>query len=240
MRKLQITAILLTLLGAAALTACGKEPDTTENSFAETTAVTEVTETTAEEAEETTTAAEKTTAADEKTTEAATDVTEKETTTVTEAAATTAEAAQQTEAPATQAPQTEAPAPATEAPKQEQHLFDALKIGASAADYRASHNYTNKIESDSCLSGRNYEYFYQDFSVLVNEDNGVEKIERIKITGNSISTREGIHVGSTMEDVIKAYGAGDGADYFSKVTADGLIEVFVQNGIVESIELSAA
>ena len=240
MRKLQLAAILLAVLGTAALTACGKEPDTTENSFAETTAVTEMTETTAEEAAETTAEAAKTTAAEKDSTETATEAAETDTeTTVTEAAATTAEAAQQTEAPATQAPQTEAPAPATEAPKQEQHLFDALKIGASAADYRASHNYTNKIESDSCLSGRNYEYFYQDFSVLVNEDNGVEKIQMIKITGNSISTREGIHVGSTMEDVIKAYGAGTGADYFSKVTADGLIEVFVQNGIVNEINLSA-
>lgn len=240
MRKLQLTAILLAVLGAAALTACGSDPITTDNSMAETTAVTEVTETTAEETEETTTAAEKTTAAEEQATETATDAAETETTTVTEAAVTTAEQAQQTEAPATQAPQTEAPAPATEAPKQEQHLFDALKIGASAADYRASHNYLNKTESDSCLSGINYEYYYQEFSVLVNVDNGVEKIEMIKITGAGISTREGIHVGSILNDVKKVYGAGDSDDFISKITADGLLEISLSNGVVTEIDLSKA
>ena len=183
------------------------------------------------------TAAKKTTAAEEKATEAATDVTETETTTVTEAAATTAEQAQQTEAPATQAPQ-QTEAPATEAPKQEQHLFDALKIGGSPADYVAAHPATPR-RSDSCLEGVDLEYTYPDFVLVTNENNGVEKVVMIKITGAGISTREGIHVGSTMEDVIKAYGAGTGADYFSKVTADGLIEVFVQNGIVNEINLSA-
>ncbi len=240
MRKLQLTAILLAVLGAAALTACGSDPITTDNSMAETTAVTEVTETTAEEDEETTTEAKKTTAAEEKATETATDAAEIETTTVTEAAVTTAEQAQQTEAPATQAPQTEAPAPATEAPKQEQHLFDALKIGASAADYRASHNPLDKTESDSCLSGINYEYYYQDFSVLVNVDNGVEKIEIIKLTGAGVSTREGIHVGSKLEDVKKAYGAGDSDDFISKTTADGLLEIILANGVVTEIDLSKA
>lgn len=239
MRKLQLTAILLAVLGAAALTACGADPITTENSLnAETTAVTDVTETTAEEAEETTTEAKKTTAAEEKATEAATDVTETETTTATEAAATTAEQAQQTEAPATQAPQ-QTEAPATEAPKQEQHLFDALKIGGSPADYVAAHPATPQ-RSDSCLEGVDLEYTYPDFVLVTNENNGVEKVVMIKITGAGISTREGIHVGSKREDVKNAYGAGDSDDFISKTTADGLLEIILSNGVVTEIDLSEA
>ena len=238
MRKLQLTAILMAVLGAAALTACGADPITTDNSIAETTAVTEVTETTAEEAEETTTEAKKTTAAEEKATEAVTDVTETETTTVTEAAATTAEQAQQTEAPATQAPQ-QTEAPATEAPKQEQHIFDALKIGASPADYVAAHPVTPR-RSDSCLEGVDLEYTYPDFVLVTNENNGVEKVVMIKITGAGISTREGIHVGSKLEDVKNAYGAGDSDSFISKTTADGYLEISLTNGAVTEIDLSKA
>ena len=240
MKKVQITAILLAVLGTTALTACGKDPITADSTPAETTAVTEVTETTAEEAVETTEATKKTTAAEKDSTETATEAAETDTeTTVTEAAATTAEAAQQTEAPATQAPQTEAPAPATEAPKQEQHLFDALKLGQSAENYRTSHTNFTKIESDACLSGKNYEYTYPDFVLLVNVDNGVEKIQSIKITGPGISTREGIHVGSTREEVQNAYGPEESVDFFTKKTADGNIEVTVEHGVVTEIFLYA-
>ena len=69
-------------------------------------------------------------------------------------------------------------------------------------------------------------------------DNGVEKIEIIKLTGAGVSTREGIHVGSKLEDVKKACGAGDSDDFISKTTADGLLEVILANGVVTEIDLS--
>ena len=239
MKKIQFIAILLAVLGTAALTACGTDSITADNSAAKTTAVTDVAETTAEDAAETTANAEITTAAAEKETEAVTEATDAETTMiVTEEAETTAEQVQQTEAPANEAPkQTEAPA--TEAPKQEQHLFDMLKLGGSSADYRASHtNYTTR-ESDSCLVGKDYEYTYPDFVLTVNVDNNVERIQSIKITGPGVSTREGIHIGSTRDEVQNAYGAETSVDLFTKTTADGNLEVAVQNGLVTEIFLYA-
>ena len=118
--------------------------------------------------------------------------------------------------------------------------FDELKIGGASADYRAAHTNFNKRESDSCLSGRMYEYTYPDFVVLANEDNGVEKIESIKLTGPGVSTREGIHVDSTLEEVMKAYGEETSVNYFCKTTADGKLEIYVEHGIVMEIELTAA
>lgn len=238
MRKMQILSIVLTLFCAAALTACGTDPITADSSVAETTAVTDITETTAEDETATTAEAETTTAASETDAAATTAETDAAETTVT-VAETTAEQTQAaaTEAPATQAPQ-QTEAPATEAPKQEQHLFDALKIGESSADYRASHTDYTKRESDSCLVGKDYEYTYPDFVLIANENNGVEKIKEIRLTGAGVSTREGIHIGSSEEDVVKAYGAGNGSGAFTHTSADGKLEIFTTNGVVDEIILS--
>ena len=232
MKKMQIATVLLSLICAAALTACGGDTAIGDSTPSVTTeAVTTAAETTAESETETTADAAATTA---KETDAA-ETTEAEQNETTAEAETTAQ--QETEAPATEAPQ-QTEAPATDAPKQEQHLFDALKIGGSPADYTAAHKVTPSI-SDSCLVGKDMEYTYPDFTLLTNENNGVEKVVRITITGNGISTREGIHVGSTLEEVKNAYGAGDSDDFISKTTADGLLEITLENGIVTEIALSA-
>ena len=239
MKKTKIAAALLSLLCAAALTACGAE---TIDSGSELETVAATNTTASDETTATTAAESETTAVTEKAAEtteaAATDTTAAESSEADTTAAentTTAAEEQTTEAPAQQ---TEAPA--TEAPKEEKHLFDELKIGGASADYRAAHTNFNKRESDSCLSGRMYEYTYPDFVVLANEDNGVEKIESIKLTGPGVSTREGIHVDSTLEEVMKAYGEETSVNYFCKTTADGKLEIYVEHGIVMEIELTAA
>ena len=235
MKRNHLTAALLSLLCAAALTACGSDPiepdtaevttattDTTEVTGTETTAGTD-TATTADTKDTTDT---NTTAADESTTEST------DTATTAAGEATTAAAEQTTEAPAQQ---TEAPA--TEAPQKEENIFDALKIGGSCADYIAKHTNYQMTEQDSCLVvGKDRAYTYPDFILNTVVENGVEKIHSIELTTGSISTRKGIHIGSTAADVTNAYGAAADGEYIYN-TEDGEIEFTVANDAVTSIYL---
>lgn len=236
MKRNHLTAALLSLLCAAALTACGSDPiepdtaevttattDTTEATGTETTAGTD-TATTADTKGTTDT---NTTAADESTTEST------DTATTAAEEATTAAAEQTTEAPAAQ--QTEAPA--TEAPQKEENIFDALKIGGSCADYIAKHTNYQMTEQDSCLVvGKDRAYTYPDFILNTVVENGVEKIHSIELTTGNISTRKGIHIGSTAADVTNAYGAAADGEYIYN-TEDGEIEFTVANDAVTSIYL---
>ena len=235
MKRNHLTAALLSLLCAAALTACGSdpiEPDTAEVTTA-TTGTTEVTGTETTAGTDTATTADtkdttdtNTTAADESTTGST------DTATTAAEEATTAAAEQTTEAPAQQ---TEAPA--TEAPQKEENIFDALKIGGSCADYIAKHTNYQMTEQDSCLVvGKDRAYTYPDFILNTVVENGVEKIHSIELTNGSISTRKGIHIGSTAADVTNAYGAAADGEYIYN-TEDGEIEFTVANDAVTSIYL---
>ena len=237
MKKMQISAAVLSLLCAAALTACGSDPITAD-STAETTAVAETTaeteaETTA--AESATTAATTTADAESETTTSAED----ETTATAEETTTAAE--EQTTA-ATEA-QTEAQT--TEAPKTEKSFFDEIKIGGSIAEYSAAHQ-NEMRESDSCLvNGKDRTYSFPnaadpDYEIRTVVENGNERIVEIDLKHEGIATREGIQVGSTREEVTNAYGNEAMVDYFTKTNADGKVEVFVEHGIVIEIVVTAS
>ena len=237
MKMKKMTAALLALICASALSACGEtiQTSTTDETViaTDTSAVTGTETTAAEsattavtEAAATATEAADTTAADTST-EAAT--TAGETTAATEEQTTAAPAEQQTEAPA------------TEAPKEEKHLFDELKIGGNPSAYIAAHTNYQRTEGDSCLgNGKDINYFYPDFKIWSILENGTEKIHEIEFTGPGVSTREGIHVDSTLEEVMNAYGEEESPNYFRKNIADGKIEVFVEHGLVTTVILSAS
>lgn len=234
MKKMQISAAVLSLLCAAALTACGSDPITAD-STAETTAVAETTaeteaETTA--AESATTAAATTADAESETTTSAED----ETTTTAEE--TTATEAEQTTA-ATEASQTEAQA--TEAPKTETNLFDELKIGSDPAAYLAANTNYSRRESDSCIvNGKDVTYTFADFRLETVIENGAERIRIIDITGSGVAVKDGLKVGSKAADAVQAYGAASDPDCYTYQTADGKLEIFIENDTVTEIVLSPA
>lgn len=236
MKKYFIPAAVLSLLCTAALTACGSEPIGTDLMEEVTTATAETTDVTTDTTSgtETATTADTTDTTDAETTDADETTTESTDTATTAAeAATTAAEAQATEAPAAQ--QTEALA--TEAPQADENLFDALKIKGSCADYIAKYTNYQMRESDSCLVvGKDREYTYPDFILRTVVENGVETIDSIELTGTSISTRNGIHVGSSEADVLSAYGAATDGEYIYE-TADGKLEITIENGVVTDIYL---
>lgn len=220
----KLIGVMLCMALLASVSACGKKSE--ETSLPEDT--TEVTTTAEDTTDEETT--------EEETTEAVTteDVTTEEITTeadvTTEAATTgadgtttaadetTAAAAETTAAPAenttaapteaaTEAP-TEAPAPQSNAdPISFTFNGGTLVLGESAQGFTAAVPANNSESSPSCLgNGEDINYYYNDFTIYVWNDNGSYKTIGIDITGAGAETSRGIKIGSTEEDVIAAYG----------------------------------
>ena len=65
------------------------------------------------------------------------------------------------------------------------------------------------IEAPNYLGdGKNINYIYNDFTIYVWQDeNGVNQINGISITGTGASTNRNITIGSSADDVINAYGS---------------------------------
>ncbi len=222
----KLIGVLLCMALLASVSACGKK--TEETSLPEdTTEVTTTAEDTTDEetTEEDTTEAvttedvtteEITTEADV-TTEAATTAADGTTTAAGETATTAAAAETTTAAPAettaapteaaTDAP-TEAAAPQSNAdPISFSYNGGTLKLGESAQGFTSAVPANNEEKSPSCLgNGEDINYYYNDFTVYVWNDNGSYKTIGIDITGGGVSTSRGIKIGSSAEDVIAAYG----------------------------------
>ncbi len=64
------------------------------------------------------------------------------------------------------------------------------------------------VESDSCGGGTepDREYTYAGFKFNSINENGVNRIVKIVLTDDSVSTPEGISIGSTRDEVIAIYG----------------------------------
>lgn len=235
MKRNHMTAALLSLLCAAALTACGSEP--IEPDTAEVTTAT--TDTSVVTGTETTAGTDTATTADTKdTTDAKTTASDETTTESTEAVTTAAEEATtaDTEAPTTEAPAQQTEAPATEAPQQEEDIFKVLRIDGSCADYIAKHTNYQMREQDSCLVvGKDREYTYPDFILRTVVENGNERIVEIELTNGNISTPNGLHIGSTEDDLRNAFGTLN--DELTFDTSDGKLEFTVANGVVTNIYL---
>lgn len=259
------TTMIMTaaVLLCAALSGCGDnniiEINTLEsgiNSMTTTAAegTTAVTESAATTAASKTTAASATTTA-VSTTTAATSASAAETEAVTEAA-TEAPAAnndqQQNNTPAApanndtpaqngggqQQPPQATEAPATQPPQQqtETNLFDALHVETECSAYIASHQGYRFSEDDSCIgSGKDRTYTYSNYKLITYFENGTEILKEIDITGAGIATRKGISVGSSLADVEAAYGASDVPGIYAYSTADGTVDIIIDNGTVTSI-----
>ena len=64
------------------------------------------------------------------------------------------------------------------------------------------------VETPSCGGGAepDREYTYAGFKFNTVNENGVNKIVKIVLTDDSVSTPEGISIGSTRDEVVAAYG----------------------------------
>ena len=84
-----------------------------------------------------------------------------------------------------------------------------IKVGGEAnAVVSALGEAQNLVETPSCGGGAepDREYTYAGFKFNTVNENGVNKIVKIVLTDDSVSTPEGISIGSSRDEVIAAYG----------------------------------
>lgn len=85
-----------------------------------------------------------------------------------------------------------------------------IKVGGDAnAAVSALGEAQNVVETPSCGGGAepDREYTYAGFKFNTVNENGVNKIVKIVLTDDSVSTPEGISIGDGREAVIETYGA---------------------------------
>lgn len=85
-----------------------------------------------------------------------------------------------------------------------------IKVGGNAnAAVSALGEAQNLVETPSCGGGAepDREYTYAGFKFNTVNENGVNKIVKIVLTDDSVSTPEGISIGDGREAVIETYGA---------------------------------
>ena len=86
-----------------------------------------------------------------------------------------------------------------------------IKVGGDAnAVVSALGEAQNLVETPSCGGGAepDREYTYAGFKFNTVNENGINKIVKIVLTDDSVSTPEGISIGDGREAVIETYGAG--------------------------------
>ncbi len=242
---LMLTALCLLSTGLAG---CGKEKEELSDSQQEQTeTTTEVAKETVAETEAVTTKETKattTTKAEETTAESTSETAETETTAseTTETTAAATEAPTETEAPApTEAPTepidqaTQPPAtePPTEAPTEPPAAFSAedlkftyngtsLTVGEDASAFVSAVAPDSSESAPSCYgNGEDVNYYYPNFTLYIWDNDGVKLTYGIDIKSAGLATSKGISVGSSVNDLIAAYGSNYSVEGMDYVYAEG-------------------
>ena len=93
--------------------------------------------------------------------------------------------------------------------------------------------------SDSCggFSGKDRIYFYNGFRVYTTPSAKGDVVIKIELTDDSVATPEGLTIGSTKDDVIKALGNGTATGGNLTYEAGGMKLVFIiRDGFVTNIQ----
>ncbi len=119
-----------------------------------------------------------------------------------------------------------------------------ISMGAEAGEIvKALGNTTKAVfEQDSCAyQGKDRVYTYQGFEMSTYPADGKEKIASIYFLDSTVSTPEGIKIGSTKKEVLEIYGteydqeeAKFGTFCYSSDTA--LLRIYTTKDVVDGIE----
>lgn len=252
MKNRRIISLVLSFAMLTGFAACGKKQETpgmTPGDMTET-AAEETTETVQDESgtEEETETDKSTETTDASETGAA--ETDADTSETTGAATETTAAPETTEAPTnanTEPPATErATDPPTEPPAQNNapemsFTFGngTVNIGENAQGFTAAVPFNSEEKSPSCMgNGEDINYYYNDFTLYVWNDNGSYQTVGIDISGAGASTSRGITIGSSAEAVTAAYGTGyteENSDFVYRYDGDCSLRFTMNNGVVTFI-----
>lgn len=101
---------------------------------------------------------------------------------------------------------------------------------------------SNYFESPSCaFQGIDKTYTYSGFELYTYPKNKVDYVSSIYILDESVSTKEGIHLGSALEEMTAAYGSDYKEDLgaYTYTKDKSTLTFIIDNGTVSSIEYVA-
>jgi len=103
-------------------------------------------------------------------------------------------------------------------------------------------DYNNYAETPSCaFKGLDKIYSYNGFDLYTYPKDGTDYINSIYFIDESVSTPEGIRLGSTVEEMLEAYGDSYTEEYgvYTYTKEKSTVSFIVTDGVVESIEYVA-
>lgn len=99
------------------------------------------------------------------------------------------------------------------------------------------------FEQDSCAyQGKDKVYTYAGFQVGVYPVNGVDKISFVYLLDDTVSTPEGIKVGSSVDQVIQAYGKEYTEQFgtYRYTLGNTELSIYTMNKVVDAVEYQIA
>lgn len=111
----------------------------------------------------------------------------------------------------------------------DQDMADVLAALGEAQSY---------FEAASCaFDGLDKTYTYPGFVITTRPEDTGDFVNSILLTDDSVTTAEGIYIGSTKDDVIAAYGESSGTEGVMNYTrGNTTLNIILKDGVVASIE----
>ncbi len=95
------------------------------------------------------------------------------------------------------------------------------------------------FEAESCaFEGLDKTYTYPGFVITTRPDGDKDYVNSIRLTDDTVSTGEGVYIGSSESDVTTAYGesSSDTEGMLSYTAGDVALNFILEDGVVTSIE----
>jgi len=97
---------------------------------------------------------------------------------------------------------------------------------------------TDYFEAASCaFQGLDKFYYYSGFELDTYPLDGVDYISSVVFSDDSVSTVEGIYIGSTLEEIIKAYGENytEESGLYTYILGETKLTILVENNVAAAI-----
>ena len=95
------------------------------------------------------------------------------------------------------------------------------------------------FEAESCaFEGLDKTYTYPGFVITTRPDGENDYVNSIRLTDDTVSTQEGVYIGSSEAEVITAYGesTSDTEGLLTYTAGDVILSFLLEDGVVTSIE----
>ena len=116
-----------------------------------------------------------------------------------------------------------------------------IRVGADADALLPALGTPVKVfEQDSCAyQGKDKVYTFAGYEISVFPEKGINRVSDIYIPGSSsAATPEGIHIGSSKDDMIKTYGTGytEAWGVYKYTLGDSVLVLYTTNNVIDTIE----